>query len=207
MIEPNSNFQIKMNKAQPHAGFTLIEMMIVLAIFSVLIGVVFAVFRTTHRLRQVGEIRIQLYRECKRAIDSISKELQESNKDKVTIDDNTGEGGSDIIIFQVPIGLDANLDIQWGADGTADDYIRYYLSSDNKVYRRVCNNQNCDDIIRSTQIKANYITDLQFPNYPAQFPNSVGYLEIKVWAEKHYTLPYRPEPVKSRLTSKVYLRN
>jgi prepilin-type N-terminal cleavage/methylation domain-containing protein len=59
-------------------GFTLVEIIITVLIFSLLIGVLFTVLTTGKASFQIGDARIELQQDLRRGMDSITEELPQS---------------------------------------------------------------------------------------------------------------------------------
>jgi prepilin-type N-terminal cleavage/methylation domain-containing protein len=191
-------------------GFTLVEMMVVLAIFSMVMGVAYTALSLNETYRDLVLIKIQLYRQNKKAIDSLCAELQRSQGARVNITDNASPI-PDEIRFQIPLinAIDAQYNIPWGArQGNIDypedppnsiyRYVRYRLNGANLV-REVVDGD--DSVIGGTQqeIIAENITNLQFTSLN---PN---YITININAQKMTLAPRHP--INSNLESTVYLRN
>ncbi|GAG07732.1 unnamed protein product, partial [marine sediment metagenome] len=59
------------------SGFTLVEIMIVVVIFSLLIGTIFIVLATGKTSFQIGNVRMELQQDLRRGMDWITAELRQ----------------------------------------------------------------------------------------------------------------------------------
>lgn len=108
-------------------GFTLIESMMVMGIFSILIGMASLVLFSGQTVWATLDTQTQLQENLRNTMERVSKELKESGADgngvmRLTIGDGTGVNNSDVITFSIPvcvcsnIAVDANGDVSsWGA--------------------------------------------------------------------------------------------
>lgn len=143
-------------------GFTLIEMMVVIAIFSMIMASIFGVLAIGRSSWYQGTTQIDTQQEARKAMDKIVRELRESGSQKITI-------GASQVTFQISTGVDANGQIIWGActnwaDNTntvANYAIKYYLSS-NKLYRSVLNSYPSGSAVGTDTIMANNVLSLTF---------------------------------------------
>jgi len=150
-------------------GFSLVEMMVVMAIFSVMGAVILGVLMTGRDSWHTTDTQISLRENVRIIMSRVSRELQESGSSggsmQVTIDNGGGVNGSDILRFSMPVicqqggvVIDANGDVAyWGApltwgcsifscmDGDDDcstvDYkfVEYKMDGNNQLLRRVLN--------------------------------------------------------------------
>ncbi|MFH1854585.1 MAG: prepilin-type N-terminal cleavage/methylation domain-containing protein [Candidatus Omnitrophota bacterium] len=60
-------------------GFSLIELMIVLLIFSILLGATYSVLSMSHASFQTGDVQIAVQEEARKAMDKVAKEIREAN--------------------------------------------------------------------------------------------------------------------------------
>lgn len=110
-----------------HNGFTLIEAVIVMGLFSVLMGGASLVLFSGRSVWTTIDTQIQLQENLRNAVERVSKELKETGSDangvmQLIINGGTGVNGSDIIRLSIPvcvcsnIVIDANGDVDnWGA--------------------------------------------------------------------------------------------
>ncbi len=136
--------------------FTLIELMVVLSVFTVITGIAFTALKLNDTYRDTILTQIELYRKSKKIFDTIAKELSLSSSDKVNITD----ANPDILTFQVPLLelIDDNYNIPWGADNQEGYYIRYELNGD-FLKRKILD--TAYSVVSEGTI-ANHVTDLQF---------------------------------------------
>ncbi|MCG2712617.1 MAG: prepilin-type N-terminal cleavage/methylation domain-containing protein [Candidatus Omnitrophica bacterium] len=186
-------------------GFTLAEMMVALGIFSIIMGIAYSALRTNDIYNGLIRIQIDLYRQNQRVISSISNELKESNLAlKTTIQDGAGINGSDIIYFQIPIGLDNGYNVIWGADGTADYYIRYRLDATGEFLLRDILDAAFSPAAGSEQQIAYRVIDLQFAD--PMLDAAVPFGSIKITSTARKQGPDRHDISLSN-TALVYLEN
>ena len=101
-------------------GFTLLEVMVAVAIFSVISLAIFAVLTSWRRSRDISELQIDVEFEARRAMRKMTEEIIQTGPNKITITDNT-DPVDDIIVFQIPDSY-AGGAITWG------DQIQYSVS-------------------------------------------------------------------------------
>ena len=123
--------RVNMRKIKIKKAFTLVELLVSIAIFTALMAVLSGIFTTGRNTWFTTDANIQLQENLRQTILRLSEELRETGSDKngvmqVTIGNNTGVGGSDTVKFSVPIIchngdslLDVNGDVtNWGAHNT-----------------------------------------------------------------------------------------
>ncbi len=196
-----SDCELQTNKG----AFTLIEMMVAISIFSMVIGIVYAALRTNDVYNGLIRIQIDLYRQNQRVLSSISEELKKSNlAARVTIQNGAGVNNTDIVYFQIPIGLDNNYNVIWGADGTNDYYARYRLDATAEFLLRDILDAGLTPAAGTEQQKAYRIIDLQFADSALDAAVASGSIRITSTAQ-------RQSPDKHNITltnsALVYLEN
>lgn len=167
-------------------GFTLIEMFVVLSMFSIILGIVHMALRTNDVYNAIIRIQVELYRYNQRVINEISNELKESKSNspqRYTIQNGAGVNASDIIYFQVPIGFDINYNPLWGADGTAGNYIRYRLEAAGGSLVREILDPTLKPI-GTARLRAHRIIDLQFVDSALDAAVPAGCIRITTSAQK-----------------------
>ena len=186
-------------------GFTLIELMVVILIFSIIVAAIFGVLTMGRQSWQTGTTQVQLQQETRKAMDWMVKEIRpaklisisgSSIKFKVPIDEDIIDTTVDNDV------LDVNGDIEWGANDGINDRldwtIEYSLSiSNGQTLRKVFDNASIEQI-NLRKVLANKIIMLSF--------NSVSASEISVGitAQKD-AIPGRT--MQSNLQSQITLRN
>lgn len=90
-------------------GFTLIELMIVILIFSIILGAIFAVMTMGNKAWQSGNVQIEIQQETRKGMDSMLKELRQSNLGRITVTANT-------VTFQIPQSVNNSGNITWCED-------------------------------------------------------------------------------------------
>ena len=120
---------------QRKTGFTLVELLLSIAIFSVVVALVFSTNRIAGVATSVSSARLFLYSQARQALSSISAELMLSNAFRIYIQ----AGGRDVR-FSIPlVAANGSLltlpngDILWGEGQIQGDQIRYVLSGGNLV--------------------------------------------------------------------------
>jgi len=107
-------------------GFSLVETVIVMGIFSVLMGGISLVVFSGQSFWMTVDSHIRLQENLRNALARVSQELQETGSDQgvmqLTITDSVGPNNSDVIRFSIPVcvcsnmTIDANGDVpNWGA--------------------------------------------------------------------------------------------
>ena len=108
-------------------GFTLIEALMVMGIFSVIMGATYFVLFSGKSVWATLDVQIQLQENLRNTIGRVSKELKETGADgngvmQLSISDGTGVNNSDVIRFSIPVCVCSNIVIDangnvahWGA--------------------------------------------------------------------------------------------
>jgi len=182
-------------------GFTLMEMMVVLAIFSIVMGVAFTTLSLNETFRDLVLIRIELYRHNKVAVENMRMELQRSTANSITIQDNATPT-PDAIWFQIPLinSVDNQYNIPWGARKGSTDYPNYFIRyrlNGTDFMREVLDN-TLAPVANTQELITENIVDLQFTR------PSPNYIVINVTGEKR-TLQGRR--INATLQTTVYVRN
>ncbi len=97
-------------------GFTLMELFISVAIFTLILSGIFVVLASGKNYLETGEHYIRVQQELRRGMDFMVEELRESGPDTVTMTE-------DSITFRTPIGINGT-QITWG------NLIMYSVSQD-----------------------------------------------------------------------------
>lgn len=170
-------------------GFSLVELMVAIAILVAMIGGVYMSVAAGQNSWANTALQISLQENIRTSLERISKEMRESGSNSVgamqiTINDNTGTNGSDVIQFFMPVEceagtpvIDGNGDVAyWGApltwgcsDSTCMDadndcttveysYLEYAINNNNQLERRVRDGGNA--LVR-TDVFARNISDMQ----------------------------------------------
>jgi prepilin-type N-terminal cleavage/methylation domain-containing protein len=114
-------------------GFTLVELMVVMLIFSIILAAVYSVLTVGKASYQTGETQIIVQQEARRAMDEMVRELREAS----SIDPTTF------------------------AEGVSEDIIRFTLKTETIEY--VVNARQLQRIVSgTTTILANNIENIQF---------------------------------------------
>lgn len=167
-------------------GFTLVEIMIVVVIFTLLIGTIFTVLATGKTSFQIGNVRIELQQDLRRGMDWITEELRQSGSSTIS---GVPANGSwyDTITFRIPVGVSGG-NIVWETDE-----IQYLLGGLN-------NRQLLRKVDSDEKVLANNIISLEFSRQSL----SSGIVEIALEAEKETV---KGHLVEVDLDFKIKLRN
>lgn len=181
---------MKMPRIANH-GFTLVEVMLVVVIFSIMFTVTFDVLLTGRRSFDVASIRYDIQTNAALGLNNMARELKNSASLYVDVD-----AGGDWVKFLVPIGYSQNGDIIWGADGQANHRIRYEVSGNQLVRDRF---DTFDSIVNgTTRILANYVDDVDFNS------QSNGLIVNITTSEEHKVTK---ESLEENLSSTITFRN
>lgn len=112
-------------------GYTLIEMLIVLAIVSLLFGAVFGVLNVGNTSFSTGSARQTVENQARQGLDHMLRELYETSGGRVVLSD-----ANSVLTFKLPVGFDGSGNLKWGAGGVEDYKIRY-LVNNNQLVRKV----------------------------------------------------------------------
>ncbi|MEK6564442.1 MAG: prepilin-type N-terminal cleavage/methylation domain-containing protein [Candidatus Omnitrophota bacterium] len=141
-------------------GFTLVEVMIVVVIFSIIFGVSFDVLLSGRRSFDASSIRYDIQTNAALGLNNMARELKNSASLYVDVD-----VGGDSVRFLVPVGYSQSGDIIWGADGETNHRIRYEVNGQNQLVRDRFDAS--DSIVNgTTRILANYVDDVDFDSQP-----------------------------------------
>ena len=150
-------------------GFTIIEMMVVLAIFGIITAAIFMTMASGRASWQTNEAAVQVQENVRQGLRTIGQELRESGR--VTTTSHVVIGGSnDSIWFQVPIDHDmstAEFDlnsgsIDWGAEAVVGQAIRYDLQGDQLIRQVVDDLANDAGDVGDLKVLANHISSVSF---------------------------------------------
>ena len=133
-------------------GFTLVEVMMVVVLFSVMFAVAFDVLLSGRRSFDVASIRYDLQTNAALGLNNMARELRPSASSKITI-----SAGS--IEFLVPIGKAGNGDIIWGADATEGNQINYMVNG-TQLERNILDPDGFTT--GAPRILANYVDNVSF---------------------------------------------
>jgi prepilin-type N-terminal cleavage/methylation domain-containing protein len=138
----------KKQHLQRQAGFTFVEMMVVVLLTAVIFMAGFILFTTGHLAWAITHTKIYLQENLRRSLERVAIELSQSGRDsgnalKVSILDNSGVNSSDILRFSIPLCLcgtavmDSNNEVKkWGAPlawGQSGCQTTWTLNAQNKV--------------------------------------------------------------------------
>jgi len=179
------------------------EIMVVLAIFSIVMGIAYTVLRLNDNYRDLVFTRIELYRQIKRTTNNITEELQKSQSSRVTLNDSN----PDSIYFQIPLvsSMDAQYNVPWGARNKGTDYLNSFIRYRIRINGTDLVRDILDDMLSpvpgTEEIMATNVTDLQFSRV------NPDYITMMINVQKSTTPPSRPVTITLSLDSSVHLRN
>ena len=159
----------------PRRGFTLIEMIIVVAIFSIVTAAIFMTMASGRQSWQTNEASVQVQENVRKGLRMLGQEVRESGREQAT-SHVLINGTNDVIVFQVPIDantvtpefdLDGSGKIVWGAEATAGHAIRYDLQAGQLVRQHVDALALDANPVGSAKIVANNMTAVSFTRVPA----------------------------------------
>lgn len=137
-------------------GFTIVELMITLALFGIVMGVVFTSFRLNEVSRDDLSNQIEVFRKNKKFHDTLASELKLCSPSQYTFVDTS------TIRFKIPIENPTDYDITWGMDGQVGWWIQYERSG-MTIVRRVL---NAALIEQSRRVITDNVTNLIFGTAP-----------------------------------------
>jgi type IV pilus assembly protein PilW len=154
----------------PDAGFTLIELMIAVAIFGIVLGAASTVFTSNAKSYKSQEITLELNQELRAALNIMTTEIRMAGYDPngtvtpgITVDSNVDESyssGDDSIRFTMDLDGD---ELLGDSGGDAAEDVNYFVDDSGTLIRRI--NDGAGNFEEST-IGEN-ITDLTFTYYDA----------------------------------------
>ncbi|OIO34596.1 MAG: hypothetical protein AUJ70_00775 [Candidatus Omnitrophica bacterium CG1_02_40_15] len=169
-------------------GFTLLEIIIVVFLFSIISAAIFSVLATGRNSLSAGESQIGVQQACRNGLDAMIKELRQASVS--TIQGVPADGANySSITFQIPTTIDAT-GITWSSN------IQYALSGLNSA--QLLKTQS-----GSQKVLANNISALSF-NRSAVNPNVVN---ISITAQKNTFPGFTARQSTITLVSQVKLRN
>ncbi|OGN54300.1 MAG: hypothetical protein A2Y28_01075 [Chlamydiae bacterium GWC2_50_10] len=136
-------------------GFTLVEVMMVVVLFSVMFAVAFDVLLSGRRSFDVASIRYDLQTNAALGLNNMARELKGSASLYV-------ENSNDSIRFKVPIAQDSQSgDIIWGADATEPEgYQISYMVNGTQLERNILDLSG--NPAGAPRILANYVDNVSF---------------------------------------------
>lgn len=170
------------------AGLTLIEIIVVIFLFSIISAAIFSVLATGRNSLTSGESQIGVQQACRNGLDAMVKELRQAGVSTITgVPANSANYSS--IMFQIPAAI-AETGITWSGN------IQYTLGG-----------LNGSQLIRtqsgSQRVLANNISALSF-NRASANPNVVN---ISITAQKNTFPGFTARQTNITLVSNVRLRN
>ncbi|MFH1479173.1 MAG: prepilin-type N-terminal cleavage/methylation domain-containing protein [Candidatus Omnitrophota bacterium] len=171
-------------------GFSLIELVLVIFIFSIITGVLFGFLSHARNSWYIGGSKVDLQNETRRALHEITKDLRQTRASTITgvPEDNLNHNS---IIFQIPTNIsDAGVT-------TWSDPIQYILGG--------LNNRQILKTDGTTQrVAANDISQLAFRRDPAK----ANTIYITIIGQKASFLQIAiPQPITITINSEIKMRN
>jgi len=169
-------------------GFTLLEITIVVFLFSIISAAIFSVLATGRNSMSAGESQVGVQQACRNGLDSMIKELRQAGVSTITGVPANGTNYSSIT-FQIPAAIGAT-GITWSSS------IQYAIGGLNgaQLLKTQSGNQ---------KVLANNISALSF-NRSATNPNVVN---ISVTAQKNTFPGFTARQTVITLVSQVKVRN
>ena len=169
-------------------GYTLIEMLIVLAIVSLLFSAVFGVLNIGNTSFNTGSARQTIENQARQGLDGMIRELYESSGGTVILSE-----GNTVVTFKLPVGMNASGNLLWGAQGI-ENYKIKYLVENNQLVRKVL---DASGNVINQKVLATDIQSLSF--------GKIGsIMTVNLTAKKKVT---GTEYVTQAVSSKVAFRN
>lgn len=182
-------------------GFTLVEILIVLAIFSILLGFVFSILAGgSWNSWQIGFLQHDLQNQLRQGVSYMANELAQTNIGQV---DALPSDGS-YVIFRLPVGYDDSTGtIKWGATWGEDGYEGY------KVRYSLVNRQLMREVLDGAGVsQAGMQKVLANEIAAATFSLANRTFEISLTAEKaDASIPNPAHTLTQSLSTKITLRN
>ncbi len=170
------------------AGFTLLEILVVIFLFSIISAAIFSVLATGRNSLSAGESQIGVQQACRNGLDSMIKELRQASVSTITGVPADGTNYNSITL-QIPTAIGA-AGITWSSS------IQYALGGLNGA--QLLRTQS-----GSQRVLANNISALSF-NRSAANPNVIN---ISITAQKNTFPGFTARQSTINLVSQVKLRN
>lgn len=210
-------------------GFTLVELIIVLGIFSLILGMLFSILISQNNLFNQVSGKADVARFARKAMNIMVKELRMADMLNVSLWNKPVDGPGCIkehlngksVTFQVPVDWDKDGDmvddylrLEWGADGQLGSTIEYcWIASEQQILRRVWD--SADELVSSEIVVSNIsnikFTGLKFDATKGKYfkdADPIEVVEISLTAQKSViggrTLA---NPITFSLRNEVYWRN
>lgn len=153
----------------PPRGLTLVELLIVAAILTTVMGGLLVSLLTGRRSHVAGDAYVQVQQEARRAVDAMIKELRETNSSQMFL------SGASTVVFQTPNDNDDDGSVatggtlEWGAPDVEDGCIQYTLDG-TQIERTLLAGpfdlgaETCGDQVAGTtaRVLGNYVDALTF---------------------------------------------
>lgn len=113
-------------------GYTLVEILVVIVVFSLLLGAIFEVMIMSNKSFSIGSTEQIIENQARQGLDNMVRELYETTWDvegQVAFSDANAT-----ITFMLPVGADeVSGDLIWGAEGVSGYKIRYTVDNSRLV--------------------------------------------------------------------------
>lgn len=153
------------NSLKQDTGLTLMEVLVTVSILTLVFGMTFGAMRIYDISTTMANTKSYLSAQANQALNKMKEELALSSL-SATIPVTAVDTDPDILIFQIPTGLDSNQNIIWGNGVTQSRWIEYMVMEDSiwgsgpgAGWQLI---RIRSYVPRDTEILANDITDLQF---------------------------------------------
>ena len=160
-----------MAKRKPSSGFTLVEALVVVGLFSLILGSIMGVFLTGHMAWRIGGANIDIQQQTRYGMDAMVRELNLSQQFRVRIINantlalqvplNTANPGGD---GRSRINIDGSGNLVWGAEGTQGYWIEYIVVG-NELRRKVFNNRPDLGGVEQAQLETTLARNIQSVNF------------------------------------------
>ena len=169
-------------------GFTLVEMMVTVAIFSFILGICYTLFISGSNSWETNSVRVELQQELRKAMDWVSQDLRQAGSASITNVPADGAAYTSIT-FRKSAGASGG-NLVWDADTT-----RYFLggADGNQIQRQVG--------AQTASVIAQNIQSLQF----SRQVSTSNIVDVSLQARK--TTLREKRPIQASLTLRIYLRN
>ncbi len=155
------------------SAFTVIELLVVMGIFSLIIGAGLTLFSTGRLSIHISEAHIQAQEYARQAMNRISKELRLSRPSLVYLSDSadwlTNDDSGSVVNFQIPVGsydisilpqLTSDYRIRWGSAAAEGDHLAYSTDAGLQLLRSTYTAFDGSDA--ATEIIAQHIASISF---------------------------------------------
>ena len=191
-------------------GFTFIELLVVIGIFSSIFAATFVLLTTSRSSAGVNEAKVQTKEYAQIAMERMVRELRLSRIDRVCIANSIGwaptgtePNPGSVINFQIPVGiygtlsLTGNNALQWGSADNVGYYLAYSIDANSNLLRNTYTAPNGFGL--TSRVIAPHISTIRF----SRASISSGLIHIEITARVQTSFG----PITQTLSTDVRLRN